>query len=159
MPRIDSRARSTSRPLVQSSTATPTIGSDSDPARSIRYSDRNVITLARSPVIPNTTNTSAGCSPPGLAGLGSDVAARVIHRHLPEPGGAELASIALAPSKLTRRLTRAGRGPEARLGVQLHFDLVASVKLLTELLTLAALVAIAATWVAEGLDGSALAAV
>jgi hypothetical protein len=37
-------------------------------------------------------------------------------------------------------------------------DLVASVKLLTELATLAALVAIAAIWVAERLDGSALTA-
>ena len=45
------------------------------------------------------------------------------------------------------------------LTCQLHFDLLASVKLLTELLTLAASVAIAATWVAEGLDGSALTAV
>ena len=45
------------------------------------------------------------------------------------------------------------------LTCQLHFDLLASVKLLTELTTLAALVAIAATWVAEGLDGSALTAV
>ena len=55
-----------------------------------------------------------------------------------------------APAIPTRR-----RG----LACQLHLDLLASVKLLTELSTLAALVAIAATWVAEGLDGSALTAV
>src|SRR5918994_903769 len=47
--------------MVQSSTATPTIGHRSNPRDSRRYSDRNVITLARSPVIPKTTNTSAGC--------------------------------------------------------------------------------------------------
>ena len=45
------------------------------------------------------------------------------------------------------------------LAGQLHLDLLASVKLLTEFTTLAALVATAATWVAEGLDGSALTAV
>ena len=55
-----------------------------------------------------------------------------------------------------RRSTRAVRSGRPR--VQLHLDLVASVKLLTELTTLAALVAIAASWVAEGLDGSALTA-
>jgi len=44
------------------------------------------------------------------------------------------------------------------LTCQLHFDLLASVKLVTELTTLAASVAIPATCVAEGLDGSALTA-
>jgi hypothetical protein len=56
-------------------------------------------------------------------------------------------------------------GPRAsairrRLGLvlqrQLHFDLLASTKLLTELTTLAESAANAAIWVAEGLDGSAL---
>ena len=41
---------------------------------------------------------------------------------------------------------------------QLHFDLLASTKLLTELTTLLASSAIAAIWLAEGLDGSALTA-
>ena len=45
---------------VQSSTATPTIGQSSSPRCSSRYSERNVITFARSPVIPKTTKTSAG---------------------------------------------------------------------------------------------------
>ena len=63
MPSIDSRARSTSWSCVQSSTATPTIGQSSRPRASSRYNDRNVITFARSPVIPKTTRTSAGrCS-------------------------------------------------------------------------------------------------
>ena len=44
---------------VQSSTATPTIGQSSSPRCSSRYSDRNVITFARSPVIPKITRTSA----------------------------------------------------------------------------------------------------
>ena len=58
--RSTSRARSTSWSTVQSSTATPTIGQSSSPRCSSRYSDRNVITFARSPVIPKTTRTSAG---------------------------------------------------------------------------------------------------
>ena len=41
---------------------------------------------------------------------------------------------------------------------QLHFELVASVKFLTELTTLAAVGAIVAIWLAEGFDGSALTA-
>jgi hypothetical protein len=41
---------------------------------------------------------------------------------------------------------------------QLHFDLLASAKLLTELTTLAASGAIVAIWPAEGLAGSALTA-
>ena len=45
------------------------------------------------------------------------------------------------------------------LACQLQLDLLASVKLLTEFTTLAASVATAATWAAEGLDGSALTAV
>ena len=57
---IDVRARSRRSSTVQSSTATPTIGQSSSPRRSSRYSDRKVICLARSPVIPNTTSTSAG---------------------------------------------------------------------------------------------------
>ena len=40
------------------------------------------------------------------------------------------------------------------LTCQLHFDLLASVKLLTELTTLAAAVAIPAACAAEGLDGA-----
>ena len=59
VPSIDSRARSTNWSTVQSSTATPTIGHCNRPRRSSRYNDLNVITLARSPVIPNITNTSA----------------------------------------------------------------------------------------------------
>ncbi len=60
--RRSTRARAPrSSSTVQSSSATPTIGQSSRPRRSSRYSDRNVITLARSPVIPNTTITSAGC--------------------------------------------------------------------------------------------------
>src|ERR1700722_10051913 len=41
---------------------------------------------------------------------------------------------------------------------QLHFELLASTKLLTEVATLAALVATAAIWEADGLDGSAFSA-
>ena len=58
--RTRARARA-ARSTVQSSTATPTIGQSSRPRRSSRYSDRNVITFARSPVIPKMTSTSAGC--------------------------------------------------------------------------------------------------
>src|SRR5262245_26687729 len=42
----------------QSSTATPRIGQLRRPRRSSRYSERNVMTLARSPLIPKTTRTS-----------------------------------------------------------------------------------------------------
>ena len=56
-------------------------------------------------------------------------------------------------------------GPDARsraqppaLQRQLHFDLLVSTKLLTELTTLPASSAIAAIWLADGLDGSALTA-
>jgi len=49
-------------------------------------------------------------------------------------------------------------GSTTVLQAQLHFDLLASVKLLTELTTLLASRPIAASWVAEGLDGSALTA-
>src|SRR5215208_5414469 len=59
VPTIDSRARSTRRSTDQSSTATPRIGQSRRPRFSSRYSDRNVITLARSPVIPKMTNLSA----------------------------------------------------------------------------------------------------
>ena len=55
------RARWRSSSSVQSLTATPTTGQVSSPRRSSRYSERKVITLARSPLIPNTTSTSAGC--------------------------------------------------------------------------------------------------
>ena len=60
VPSIDSRARSTSWSSVQSLTATPMIGHCKSPRRSSRYSDLNVITFARSPVIPKITKTSAG---------------------------------------------------------------------------------------------------
>ena len=59
VPSIDSRARSTNWSTVQSLTATPTIGHCNSPRRSSRYSDRNVITFAKSPVIPKMTKTSA----------------------------------------------------------------------------------------------------
>ena len=45
------------------------------------------------------------------------------------------------------------------LACQLHFDLVASEKVLTEVTTFLALSPMAAIWLAEGLDGSALTAV
>ena len=48
--------------------------------------------------------------------------------------------------------------PASGLTSQLHFDLLASVKLLTELTTLAASPAIPAIWLAEGLAGRALTA-
>ena len=57
-PRWTARACSRSSSSLQSSTATPMIGQSSRPRRSSRYSDRNVITLARSPVIPKITNAS-----------------------------------------------------------------------------------------------------
>ena len=57
---MELRARSTSCSIVQSSNATPTIGQSSRPRSSSRYSDRKVITRARSPVMPKTTSTSAG---------------------------------------------------------------------------------------------------
>src|SRR6185436_18283512 len=60
VPSMELRARSSSCSTVQSSTATPTTGQSSRPRASNRYNDRNVITLARSPVIPKTTKTSAG---------------------------------------------------------------------------------------------------
>jgi hypothetical protein len=48
------------------------------------------------------------------------------------------------------------RGVHGRsLRLQLHFDLLALLKVLTELTTLVALLAIAAIWVADGLAGSA----
>jgi hypothetical protein len=47
-------------------------------------------------------------------------------------------------------------GPSFHL--QLHFDLLASLKLLTELTTAGALLAIGAIWAAEGLAGSAVTA-
>jgi hypothetical protein len=61
VPWIAASACSRRSPGVQSSTATPTIGQFNRPRRSSRYSERKVITFARSPVIPNTTKTSAGC--------------------------------------------------------------------------------------------------
>src|SRR3954453_17738018 len=64
---IASRARSRSSATVRSCTATPTIGHVSSPRRSSRESERNVITLARSPVMPKTTNTSACWAPVVLA--------------------------------------------------------------------------------------------
>src|SRR5690242_11069790 len=54
------RAWSSSAASDQSSRATPTIGQSSILRRSRRYSDRNVIFLARSPVMPKITRTSAG---------------------------------------------------------------------------------------------------
>ena len=60
VPTIDSRARWTSCSSVQSSNATPTIGQSRSPRCSSRYSEWNVITFARSPVIPKITRTSAG---------------------------------------------------------------------------------------------------
>ena len=45
------------------------------------------------------------------------------------------------------------------LACQLHFDLVASEKVVTEVTTFLALSPMAAIWLAEGLGGSALAAV
>src|SRR5262249_31697393 len=55
---IDWRARSTSCSLPQSSTATPTIGQSGSPRCSRRYKERNVMTFARSPVMPKITKTS-----------------------------------------------------------------------------------------------------
>src|SRR5690349_13665649 len=60
---IDVRARSMSCSWVQSSTATPTIGQSRSFRSSSRYSDRKVITFARSPVIPKITNTSHAIGP------------------------------------------------------------------------------------------------
>src|SRR3954466_4679228 len=57
---MELRARSTSCSMDQSSTATPTMGQSRRPRASSRYSDRKVITRARSPVIPKTTRTSPG---------------------------------------------------------------------------------------------------
>ncbi len=62
-PRSSSRARSSSWSTVQSSTATPTIGQSSSPRFSSRYSERNVITFARSPVIPKHDDISGRCCP------------------------------------------------------------------------------------------------
>ena len=56
---IAARACACKSALLQSSTATPTMGQSSKLRRSSRYSDRKVITLARSPLIPKTTRTSA----------------------------------------------------------------------------------------------------
>ena len=55
---IEVRARSTSWSTLQSSAATPTIGQSSSLRCSSRYNERNVITFARSPVIPKITKTS-----------------------------------------------------------------------------------------------------
>src|SRR5215204_3063920 len=52
--------------IVQSSPATPRIGQFRRPRRSSRYRAWNVITRARSPVMPKTTNTSARWAPAGL---------------------------------------------------------------------------------------------
>src|SRR5262245_40954930 len=57
---IEVRARSFRSSTDQSSTATPTIGQSRSPRRSSRYRDRNVITFARSPLIPKITRTSVG---------------------------------------------------------------------------------------------------
>jgi hypothetical protein len=64
---IEVRARSTSWSTVQSSTATPTMRQSSRLRCSSRYSEWNVITLARSPVMPKITKTSQlACSLMGL---------------------------------------------------------------------------------------------
>src|SRR6202040_1190414 len=47
------------RSTLQPSSATPTIGQPRSPRRQSRYRDRNVIFLARSPVIPKITSASA----------------------------------------------------------------------------------------------------
>ena len=57
-----SRACLTSCSVVMSSLATPMIGQSSSPRRSSRYSARNVIRRARSPVMPKMTSTSAASS-------------------------------------------------------------------------------------------------
>ena len=63
VPTIESRARWISWSTDQSSTATPTIGQSRRPRRSSRYSERKVITFARSPVMPKMTSTSALLDP------------------------------------------------------------------------------------------------
>src|SRR5215207_8099098 len=52
--------------IVQSSPATPRIGQFRRPRLTSRYRAWNVITRARSPVMPKTTNTSARWAPAGL---------------------------------------------------------------------------------------------
>ena len=88
MATIESRARCTSRSTVQSSTATPTTGQSSRPRSSSRYSDRNVITRARSPVIPNTTSTSAarGTSSSCTEGIASAVLLAIAASRAPSFG-------------------------------------------------------------------------
>src|SRR5262245_48422351 len=88
---------------VQSSTATPTIGQVRSPRRSSRYSDRNVITFARSPVMPKTTNTSAGAPavlarslmplPSFLVGPHGDPAGALVRESGPRPLDDRLRSI------------------------------------------------------------------
>src|SRR5436305_686087 len=58
-PSIALRAWSRRSSTDHSFTATPTIGQFRSPRRSRRYSEWKVMTFARSPVIPRTTNTSA----------------------------------------------------------------------------------------------------
>src|SRR6185369_11290175 len=58
---IESCARLRRSSTLQWSAATPTIGQFSRDLSSSRYRAWNVITLARSPVIPKITNTSASC--------------------------------------------------------------------------------------------------
>jgi hypothetical protein len=59
---IAARAWARSSSSVQASAATPRIGQCSRPRRSSRYNDRNVMTRAKSPLIPKTTRTSVACS-------------------------------------------------------------------------------------------------
>ena len=75
---------------VQSSTATPTIGQSRRPRASSRYSDRNVITLARSPVIPKTTKTSAGACAV-LSAVVAMAASPSLTRHDAEPSRRRIA--------------------------------------------------------------------
>src|SRR5262245_8102629 len=67
------------------------MGQSSRPRRSSRYSDRNVITLARSPVIPKMTKMSAGVAMPvsspcsGLVRADADPARALVAEPRPGP--------------------------------------------------------------------------
>ena len=62
------------------------MGHSSSPRDSNRYNDRKVITLARSPVIPKITSTSAGACPTDCAVLVIAVSVPV-WKVLPQPFG------------------------------------------------------------------------
>src|SRR3954452_20881685 len=121
---IAARACSRRSSSDQSSTAPPTTGQLSRPRASSRYSDRKVMTLARSPEIPKTTRTSAGRGSVMASAAEDDrvvgVTAVVIRRasigedRSSSPDGDDArASLAQEPLRMTVQLLVYAFGPDA----------------------------------------------